>query len=205
MEAKKFIQGSGGRHRPTPEQEEEFMLLMSLSLDNLADAGEAAQFEDYLTRYPTFVTQWQGWQRLHQQFAAIPHAEPPVGFVDRFEVRLIQQERRRRLWLGVLIGSVTFLLWASVVVGVFSMGTYLFTNQGSWLSALVQNLTYSWVNLMQWVSTGWETFVIFAGTPQAQAIGVGYLLMSVVLLGGWLTVLRRSLHLQELPSPATVA
>ena len=117
MEAKKFTQGSGGRHLPTPEQEEEFMLLMSLSLDNLADAGEAAQFEDYLTRYPTFATQWQGWQRLHQQFVAIPHAEPPVGFVDRFEVRLIQQERRRRLWLGVLIGSLTFLLWAGVVVG----------------------------------------------------------------------------------------
>lgn len=205
MEAKKFTQESGGRHRPTPEQEEEFMLLMSLSLDNLADTGEMAQFEDYLTRYPTFAAQWQGWQRLHQQFVAIPHAEPPVGFVDRFEVRLIQQERRRRLWLGVLIGSLTFLLWAGVVVGVFSMGAYLFTNQGSWLSALVQNLTYSWVNLMHWASTGWETFMIFASTPQAQAIGVGYLLMSVALLGGWLTILRRSLQLQELPSSATVA
>jgi hypothetical protein len=204
MEAKKFTQGSGGRRLPTPEQEEEFMLLMSLSLDNLADAGEAAQFEEYLTRYPTFVIQWQSWQRLQQQFVAIPHAEPAFGFVDRFEVRLTQQERRRRLWLGFLIGSVTLLLWVGVVVGIFSMGTYLFTNQGSWLSALVQNLTYSWVNLVHWANTGWETFVIFASTPQAQAIGVGYLLMSVALLGGWLTILRRSLHLQELPSSATV-
>ena len=205
MEAKNFMKGSGGRQLPTPEQEEEFMLLMSLSLDNLADEGEAAQFEGYLTRYPTCAAQWQGWQRLHQQFVAIPHAEPPVGFVDRFEVRLVQQERRRRLWLGFLIGSITLLLWVGVAVGVFTMGAYLFANQGSWLSALVQNLTYSWVNLMQWAKTGWETFVIFANTPQARAIGVGYLLMTAIMLGGWLTLLRRSLYLQELPSSAIVA
>lgn len=205
MEAKYVSKHSGGRTIPTPEQEEEFMLLMSLSLDGLVDAEEGARFEEYVTTYPTLAAQWQNWQRLHHQFVALPHAEPPVDFVERFEVRLIQQERRRRLWLGMAIGSVALLLWIGVMAGLFSMGAYLFINQGSWISALIQNLTYTWANLMQWVKTGWETFGSFAGTPQAKAIGAAYLFMAVALLGGWLTLLRRSLQIQELPSQASIA
>jgi anti-sigma factor RsiW len=204
MEAKNLITQSGGRPTPTAEQEEEFMLLMSLSLDNLADAAERARFESYLVNYPLFATQWQSWQRMHQQFVALPHAEPPADFVERFEVRLLQQERRRRLWLGAAIGSVTLLLWVGVMVSLFSMGAYLFVNQGVWLSDLIQNLTYAWVNLVQWIKTGGETFAIFAATPQAKAIGAGYLLMAGTLLVGWLTLLRRSVELQEMPSQASV-
>jgi len=205
MEAKNFMQQTSGRNRPTPEQEEEFMLLISLSLDNLVDEAETAQFEQYLTQYSSFATQWQEWQRLHQQFDAMPHAEPAADFVGRFEARLIQQERRQQLWLGVVIGSVTFLLWLGVMAGLFSMGAYLFANQGSWLSALIQNLTYAWVNVLQWVRTGWSTFETFAGTPQAKAIGSGYLVITAALLMGWLAFLRHSLQLEELPSQAIVA
>lgn len=203
MEAKNVINPRGGRNTPTPEQEEEFMLLMSLSLDDLADEAEAARFEDYLVNYPTFATQWHSWQRLHHQLAAMPHAEPPADFVERFETRLLQQERRRRLWLGMVIGSVTLLLWVGVMVGIFSMGAYLFVNQGVWLNDLIQNVTYAWVSLMQWLWAGWETFAALAGTPQGKAVGAGYLLMAVTLLGGWLTLLRRSLQVQELSAPAT--
>lgn len=205
METKNVMKPIGGRPLPTPEQEEEFMLLMSLSLDKLADAMEAAQFEQYLTNYPTLAVQWQSWQRVHHQFVALPHAEPPTDFVEQFEVRLLQQERRQRLWLGIMIGSVTLLLWVGVMVGLFSMGAYLFVNQGTWLSDLIQNLTYAWVSLLQWMKTGGETFAAFAATPQAKAIGAGYLLMAGTLLVGWLTLLRRSLELQEFSSQATTA
>jgi anti-sigma factor RsiW len=205
MEAKDLMNQRGGRLAPTAEQEEEFMLLMSLSLDNLADPTETAQFEYYLANFPPLAAQWQSWQRLHQQFVAVPHAKPPVDFVERFELRLVQQERRRRLWLGVAIGSVTLVLWVSVMVGLFSMGAYLFINQGVWLSDLIQNLTYAWVNLWQWLKTGGETFAIFAATPQAKAVGTGYLLMAGTLLVGWLTLLRRSVELQEMPSQASVS
>ncbi|MEZ4734731.1 MAG: hypothetical protein R3E79_47170 [Caldilineaceae bacterium] len=205
MEAKNIINPTGGRRIPTPEQEEEFMLLMSLSLDDLTDEAEAARFEDYLAMYPVFAIQWQNWQRLHHQFVAIPHAEPPADFVERFEVRLLQQERRKRLWLGMAIGSVTLLLWVGVMVGLFSMGAYLFVNQGTWLSDLVQNVTYVWVSLGQWVQTTWATFATFAGTTQGKAIGIGYLLMATMLLGGWLTLLRRSLQVEELSPQASAA
>ncbi len=205
MEAKNFTQQTDGRNRPTAEQEEEFMLLMSLSLDNLTDEAEADQFEHYLTHYPSLASQWQEWQKLHQQFDAMPHAEPAADFVQRFEVRLTQQERRRNLWLGVVIGSVTFVLWLGVMAGIYSMGAYLFANQGSWLSALIQNLTYAWVNVMQWAQTGWNTFTTFADTPQARAIGSGYLVIAASMLVGWLTFLRRSVQSQELSSQAIVA
>lgn len=204
METKNVIKPIGGRHLPTPEQEEEFMLLMSLSLDNLADGAEAAQFEHYLAHYPTLAAQWQSWQRLHRQFSALPHAEPPSDFVEQFELRLIQQERRQRLWLGIAIGSITLLLWVGIMVGLFSMGAYLFVNQGAWLNDLIQNLTYAWVSLFQWIKTGGETVATFAGTPQAKAIGAGYILMAGALLMGWLTLLRRSLALQEMSQQAAV-
>lgn len=205
MEVTNVKTQTNGRRRPTPEQEEEFMLLMSLSLDNLLDEEEAARFETYVTAYPTLAIRWQSWQRLHQGFVAMPPVEPPAGFVERFETRLLQQERRRRLWFGIVIGGVTLLLWTGVIVGLFSMGAYLFVNQGSWLGALIQNLTYAWVALGQWLKTGWETVGIFAATPQAKAVGVGYLFMAAALLGGWLTFLRRSLQQQELSAQASVA
>ena len=205
MEVTNVKQSINGRRRPTPAQEEEFMLLMSLSLDNLLDEAEATRFDQYLTNFPTLAIHWQSWQRLHQGFVAMPVVEPPAGFVGRFETRLLQQERRRRLWFGAVIGGVTLLLWIGVIVGLFSMGAYLFVNQGSWLSALIQNLTYAWVTLEQWLKTGGETLSAFAATPQAKAVGVGYLLMACALLGGWLTLLRRSVQQQELSAQASAA
>lgn len=205
MGTKEMMKQTGGRRLPTPEQEEEFMLLMSLALDKLADAGETAKFEEYLAAYPTLAVQWRSWQRLHNHFVALPSVAPTDGFVDRFEVRLLQQERRRRLWFGMAIGAITLLLWIGVLVGLASMGAYLVVNQGSWVSAFVQNLTYAWITMVQWVESGWLAFAAFAATPQAKAIGVGYLLMAAALLGGWVSLLRRSVHEQELSSPMRVA
>ena len=205
MATKEMMKQTGGRRLPTPEQEEEFMLLMSLSLDNLADEGEAAKFEAYLASYPTLAVQWRGWQKLHNHFVALPAVAPPTGFVDRFEVRLLQQERRRRLWFGVALGAVTLLLWVGVMVGLFSMGAYLMVNQGSWVSTLLQNLTYAWITLIQWLESGWLAFGAFASTPQAKAVGVGYLMMAAALLAGWVGLLRRSVHEQELSSQVSIA
>lgn len=205
MGTKEMMKQTGGRRLPTPEQEEEFMLLMSLALDDLADAGETAKFEAYLAAYPTLAVQWRSWQRLHNHFVALPAVAPPAGFVDRFEVRLLQQERRRRLWFGMAIGAITLLLWIGVMVGLVSMGAYLMVNQGSWVSAFVQNLTYAWITLGQWVESGWLAFGAFAATPQAKAIGVGYLLMAAAMLGGWVSLLRRSVHEQELSSQISIA
>ena len=205
MGTKEMMKQTGGRRLPTPEQEEEFMLLMSLALDNLADAGETAKFEEYLAAYPTLAVQWRSWQRLHNHFVALPSVAPAAGFVDRFEVRLLQQERRRRLWFGMAIGAITLILWIGVLVGLASMGAYLMVNQGSWVSAFVQNLTYAWITAAQWLESGWLAFAAFANTPQAKAIGVGYLLMAAALLGGWVSLLRRSVHEQELSSQISVA
>lgn len=205
MGTKEMMKQTGGRRLPTPEQEEEFMLLMSLALDNLADAGETAKFEEYLAAYPTLAVQWRSWQRLHNHLVALPSVAPTAGFVDRFEVRLLQQERRHRLWFGMAIGAITLLLWVGVLVGLASMGAYLVVNQGSWVSAVVQNLTYAWITVAQWLESGWLAFAAFAATPQAKAIGAGYLLMAAALLGGWVSLLRRSVHEQELSSQMSVA
>lgn len=205
MGTNEMMKQTGGRRLPTPKQEEEFMLLMSLALDHLADAGETAKFEEYLALYPTLALQWRSWQRLHNHFVALPSVAPAAGFVDRFEGRLVLQERRRRLWFGMAVGAITLILWIGVLVGLASMGAYLVVNQGSWVSAFVQNLTYGWITAVQWVESGWLAFAAFAATPQAKAVGVGYLLMAAALLGGWVSLLRRSVQEQELSSQISMA
>ncbi|MEZ4868440.1 MAG: hypothetical protein R3C14_44335 [Caldilineaceae bacterium] len=192
------------KNLPTPEQQEEFMLLMSLALDNLLDEDEAARFAIYQTEYSPFARQWDEWQQLHGQLLALPHVMPAADFVQKVECRLVHHERRQRLWLALLFGAVTFVLWITVMTAAIGLGAYLVVNQSSWLGVTIQNLTYTWVEISQWLSGGWEAFVSFAATPQAKGLGAAYLAFTVALLAGWLNFLRRSTHLNE-PSPQVSA
>ncbi|MEZ4674499.1 MAG: hypothetical protein R2932_09665 [Caldilineaceae bacterium] len=182
---------------PTEVEQEEFLLLMSLSLDGLLDEDEAATFEQYVTAYGSFAAQWQEWQSMHRQICAIPHAMPAPNFVDRFEIHLTQQERRQRLWQGLWIGLVTMVLWIGATAGILSIGTYLFVNQSTIIGDVVQNVIYFWAALASWFYSLGTSFNAFAATPQAMGLGVGYLALTMGLLAGWFMLLRRSTQLVE--------
>lgn len=189
---------------PTPTEEEEFSLLMSLALDELLDEQEQATFERYLVRYTQLATQWQDWQALHRHMTAVPHAMPAPNFVGRFEVQLAQQERRRRLRQGLWIGFVTLMLWIGMVAGVLVVGAYLFVNQSALLANIVQNLIYFWAGLAAWLNSLATTANAFAATPQAVGFGIGYLALTLTMLSGWVVYLRRSTQLVEIPAEVTV-
>jgi anti-sigma factor RsiW len=182
-------------NQPSEQTQEEFLLLMSLALDNLLDDAEQAQFDLHLERYPTLAVQWQDWQGMHQQMSAMPHAVPTPNFVDRFEVKLAQQERRQRLWQGMWIGVITFMLWAAATAGVISIGTYLFVNQSSLMSSTVQNIILFFAAIATWVNSLALALNTFAATPQAMGLGVGYLVLALGMLVGWFSYLRRSTQL----------
>jgi anti-sigma factor RsiW len=197
------MDGSMINYLPTPTEEEEFSLLMSLALDELLDEQEQEAFERYLARYSQLATQWQDWQALHRHITALPHAMPAPDFVGRFEVQLAQQERRRRLRQGFWIGFVTLLLWLGMVGGVLVVGAYLFVNQSALLASVVQNLTYFWAGMAAWLDSLATAANAFAATPQALGLGIGYLVLTLAMLSGWVVYLRRSTQLFEAPAEAT--
>lgn len=183
--------------QPTPTEQEEFLLLMSLALDGLLDETEQAKFDTYLDLYPSLTTQWNDWQSLHHQLAAMPHAAPAPNFVGRFELQLAQQERRRQLWQGLWIGTVTLLLWLIATAGVVSIGAYLFVNQSTLIANMVQNMIYLWTSLVTWLDMIINALNTFAATPQGIGLAIGYIVFSIALFGGWLSLLRRSTQLVD--------
>ena len=85
---------------------------MSLSLDELLDDTEQQRFQGYVEQYPVLARQWRSWQLLDRQLTLTPAAEPVSGFVERFELRLVQQDRRRLLGRNLFIAALIILIWA---------------------------------------------------------------------------------------------
>ncbi len=186
--------------RLTPEGQEEFSLLMSLSLDNLLDEAEQQQFQAYLDRYPMFTRQWHSWQVLDRHLVLAPSIEPAAGFVQRFETHLAQQGRRsllgRNLWIALFI----VVVWVGMLVGGATLFTYVLLYQGSWLAGLVHNLAYYGAAVTQWFELTWQTVAAWAATPQAIAFAFVYLVMAGGLLAFWIRFLRNSTQSIDLVS-----
>lgn len=193
------------RRQPNAAEQDDFSVLMSLSLDELLDEEERNRFERYLADYATLAAEWQAWQSMHRQLVTIPHAIPAPGFVERFELQLLQQERRRRLRQGIWIGALSLLLWVGVVVSVVGVGSYLFVNQSVWLSETIQNVIFWWATAAHWLQSLIAALAIFAGTPQGKSIGVAYVMLAFGMLGAWSYFLRRATQLVESPAQLSTA
>ncbi|CAN5619891.1 hypothetical protein BH10CHL1_BH10CHL1_21470 [soil metagenome] len=184
----------------TPEGQEEFSLLMSLSLDNLLDETEQQKFQTYLERYPTFARQWQNWQVLDRQLVLAPSIEPAAGFVQRFEMRLAQQSIRSRLGRNLWIALFIIVAWVGMLVGGATLFTYVLLYQGNWLAGLVHNLAYYGAAVTQWFELTWQTVASWAATPQAIAFAFIYMVMAAGLLAFWIRFLRNTTQSNELVS-----
>jgi hypothetical protein len=184
----------------TPEGQEQFTLLMSLSLDDLLDDAGQQHFQHYLERYPTLARQWRSWQTLDRHLTLAPSVEPSGGFVQRFEERLAQQGRRsllgRNLWIAIFI----ILVWGGMLAGGVTLFAYVLLYQGSWLVGLVHNLAYYGAVVTQWLTTAWNTMEAWVVTPQAIAFALVYIVMSGALLVLWIRFLRHTTQSAEMAS-----
>jgi hypothetical protein len=182
------------------EAQEDFTLLMSLRLDDLLDAEEEQRFQGYVSQHAQCAQQWRRWQQLHHRFAHAPHMEPPLDFARQFATRLDAQERRRQLWWGAAVGALFMLLWLGMVIGTVAFGLILVMNQPVWMSNLIHNLAYLGATIQQGVALWWNSFNSFLATPQAQGMGIAYLLVAIALLMLWVRVLRRTTRIEEIVS-----
>jgi hypothetical protein len=178
--------------QPTPEVQEEFLLLLSLRLDNLLDSAEEKQFQEMIHFYPACALAWGHWRRLHQQLVAEPAVEPPANFVQNVESCLLQQDRRGRLWQGLLIGLFVVLLWGGLLATTVGLGAYMVFNQSNLLGDLIRNLAIFSSTVSQWLTTLRTALDAFVATPQATALAICYLALAAVMLSFWIRFLRRT-------------
>jgi len=170
---------------------------MSLALDELLDAEAENQFQAAFADDPEAANEWQCWQNLDALLAWTPSAIPTPDFVDQFNLRLLLQERQRRLRQGFLVGILAFLLWGSMIVGAFTVSNFFFSGEVSPSTTIGQEFRNSAVTVRYWLDNSLTTLNTMAGTPQALLAAVGYMSLAGFLLWRWVRLLRRSVHVQQ--------
>lgn len=183
--------------------EAEFDWLMSLALDAQLDADEQARFDALLANDPDLAENWRAWQWIDGEFSATPALTPPSGFVHRFDLRLAEAEKERQQRVLLLSSTVALLAVALVFATTVGLGAFVFLTQGQWVGEQVRALTLAYTTVNHWFATVGETVNTVINTPQAQLVGSIYLLLMVMLIAGWVQLLRRSAHLEK-TMPATV-
>ncbi len=174
---------------------EEMYWMMSLALDGLLDEADQARFDDYCVHYPAVAGLWDEWQKLDRQLEKLPHVEPAPGFSDRFVLRLAEheaQQQQRVLALSLLAAFFVTLFAAAAIIGT---GAYILSAQGSWLGEQLHNLVYASVTVNRWLDSFAGSLAALATTPQAQALGMMYVVVAIIMVFGWVQLLRRSARL----------
>lgn len=176
-----------------PEQvQEEFSLLMSMALDGLLDEDEQLTFDVYLSSYPALAEEWREWQALDAQLQSTPSVAPPADFLLNFDARLLQQERRQRIWWGFAFGAVTVSLWITVMAGLVALSAYVLLSQPAWLTQMVHSLAFFYANVTSSLASIGATVDAIAGTSEVRTFGLAYLLVSAGMVATWIAFLRRS-------------
>jgi anti-sigma factor RsiW len=185
----------GGPGDAPPAVVEECYWMMSLALDGLLDAPDRARFEEHLAAYPSVAALWREWQQVHSHLDALPHAEPAPGFVVRFEQRLAAQEaaQQQQVLTWSIVAAVVVALGA--LFAMVGTGVYIMSAHGAWLGAQLHNLVYTSVAVDTWFDALADSFFALASTPQAQALGMMYVIVAIIMIFGWVQLLRRSARL----------
>lgn len=182
-------------HAATPEAE--FDWLMSLALDDQLDGDEQMRFDAWLASASERVESWRAWQWIDSEFTATPALTPPSGFVQRFELRLAEAEKERHQRVLLLSTATATLAVALVFALTTSLGVFIFLTQGQWVGGQVRALALAYTSANLWSATLGDTVNALINTPQAQVAGGVYVLLLVVMVAGWVHLLRRSANLDR--------
>lgn len=175
-------------------QADEQAWLMSLALDGQLDEADAARLEALLEADADLAADWHVWQKLDEEFRSVPAYAPPVDFAARFDTRLAQWERRRKLRVGVIFGLAALALWISAFAGVFALGAFFWANQVLWLGNVIHYVAFWWASVRQVMTSLFSGVDVLLDAPQTWVAFLCYLGLSVGILAGWFVWLQRSLQ-----------
>jgi len=202
MSESKAMQSQNQTHQPpfTGPDHDEVVLLMSLALDGLVSGQEEAELHAHVADCPACASTWSLLQTVHERFVAAPVAVPVAGFTARFELRRLQQSRRRRLWMGSLVAILSLALWGSILVGGVMLGSYLLNNPSGALPQVVYDLTYYWASFSVGLQGLWRGLTVAMTTSNLPWYLMGYSVLTLAALTAWTGFLRRSLRLLPVAS-----
>lgn len=182
---------------PTPEIVAEFDWLMSLALDEQLGAGEQTRFDALRADYAALEQAWQAWQWIDSEFEATPALTPNSGFVQRFELRLAQQEQQSQQRVLLLSAALALAAMGMVALATTGLGAFVFLTQGQWVGEQVRALALAYTSANLWAGSSVEALVAVVNTPQAQIVGGVYALMLVILVTAWVQLLRRNARMND--------
>lgn len=180
-----------------PMPEAEFDWLMSLALDDALEAEEQVHFEALLAADPDLATSWRAWQWIDSEFAATPALTPPSGFVQRFELRLAEAEKERQQRVLLLSSAAALLAVALVFAMTAGVGVFVFLTQGQWVGEQMRALTLAYTSTNLWLAAVGDAVNAVLNTPQAQYAAGVYVFLLVLLIIGWVQLLRRSAQVER--------
>ena len=191
---RKMAAGKPEIHASTSHTEEhsDYLMLISLALDGMLDAGEQVRLEQHLEKCSGCRLHWLLWQVIDQKLYAAPTPEPSPDFSLKVSERLSRQERLRNMQIGMFLTVLTVFAWALGLVGACSLvGTLIYTNFGRFATA-GQFLTEAWAVAAVVGQSLWGIVVELTATPTALGVASAYLVITAVALAAWCLLIQRS-------------
>jgi len=170
----------------------EYLMLVSLALDGMLNAGEQRQLESHLQHCNGCREQWQLWQLLDQKLRAEPVPQLAPGFSQRVVDGLTRQERLRNVQVGIFLTVLTVFAWALALAGAGVLAAALvYTNLESFAAA-GHFLAEAWAVSGVVSHSLWGVATELTSAPTALGVASVYLVITVVALGVWCLIIQRS-------------
>lgn len=177
-----------------PADHRDYLMLISLALDEMLEPHEQQQLDRHLDQCDSCRQQWTLWQVIDQHLRATPAPQLSPAFAQRVGTRMRQQEQRRHLRVGLLLTTLTVLVWLLGLAGVGLLAAFLIYANLGWFAQTLQFLTFAWTAVSIVGRSLWDVFLGLLETPTALGAATLYFVLSILALTGWFRFLQRSVQ-----------
>lgn len=170
---------------------DEYLLLMSVALDNEATPAELNRLHAHLRSCVPCAQAWEMWLGLDQRLASAPAIAPPADLADRVMARVRRSGavKRRGGWFGwgawaAALSLVTMLVFWGVLALL-------------WLQGRAAGLAEAADTVLSWLATAWllmrgvAVAVEVVGAPILAAVVAALSVVTCTLGVMWLWLLAR--------------
>ncbi len=100
-----------------------------------------------------------------------------------------------------MIGIVVVLGLATAASSM-GVGVYVMLTQGQWIGQLIRSVALFSATIGNWMDAAVATVATVTNTPQARTVGIVYFGVALIVIAGWVQLLRRSARLSDaIPTP----